>query len=39
MITKPQPQAFWSAVYIAAHRALQKQGSGARFERREAHKE
>ena len=22
---------FWSAVYIAAHRALQKQGSGARF--------
>ena len=29
----------WSAVYIAAHRAPQKQGSDARFERREAHKE
>ena len=36
---KPQPQIFWSAVYIAAHRAPQKQGSGAHFERREAHKE
>ena len=39
MQIKPQPQTFWSAVYIAAHRAPQKQGSGARFERREAHKE
>ena len=36
---KPQPQTFWPAVYIAAHRAPQKQGSGAHFERREAHKE
>ena len=39
MQIEPQPQIIWSAVYIAAHRAPQKQGNGARFERREAHKE